>query len=111
MLRDSLALGAKEEDGVGGWKEVQEGGDICILMADSCCCRAETNTTLYSNYPPIKNKLKKEKKVKRQPNKWEKIFTTPVSDYRDLYPVYVCVCLRMCIYIYKTCKIIKEKSI
>ena len=21
-----------------GWREVQEAGDICILMADSCCC-------------------------------------------------------------------------
>ena len=27
-------------------REVQEGGDICILMADSCCCVAETNRTL-----------------------------------------------------------------
>ena len=26
--------------------EIQEGGDICILMADSHCCMAETNTTL-----------------------------------------------------------------
>ena len=23
-----------------GWREVQEAGDICILMADSCCCIA-----------------------------------------------------------------------
>ena len=23
-------------DGVGGWREVQEGGDMCILTADSC---------------------------------------------------------------------------
>ena len=31
-----------------GWggREVQEGGDICILMADSRCCVAETKTTL-----------------------------------------------------------------
>ena len=28
-----------------GGKEAQEGGDICIHMADSCCCIAETNTT------------------------------------------------------------------
>jgi len=27
-------------------KEAQEGGDICILMADSHCCIAETRTTL-----------------------------------------------------------------
>ena len=30
--------------------------NICILMADSCCCMAETNTILESKYPPIKNK-------------------------------------------------------
>ena len=29
-----------------GGREVPEGGDICILMADSHCCVAETNTTL-----------------------------------------------------------------
>ena len=28
------------------WKEVQEGGDRCTLMADSRCCMAKTNTTL-----------------------------------------------------------------
>ena len=31
-------------------------GDIHIPMADSHCCMAETNTTLQSNYPPIKKK-------------------------------------------------------
>ena len=29
-----------------GGMDVPEGGDICILMADSHCCVAETNTTL-----------------------------------------------------------------
>ena len=28
-------------DGVGSGREIQEGGDICILMADSCCHMAE----------------------------------------------------------------------
>ena len=42
MLCDDLVGG----DGVGGGREVQEGGDICILMADSHCCMAETNITL-----------------------------------------------------------------
>ena len=34
--------------GVGwlGGREAQEEGDIYILIADSCCCIAETNTTL-----------------------------------------------------------------
>ena len=34
-----------EEVGCGG-KKVQEGGDICMNMADSFYCTAETNTTL-----------------------------------------------------------------
>ena len=30
-----------------GWKGgAQEEGDICILLVDSCCCTAETNTIL-----------------------------------------------------------------
>ena len=39
-------------------------------MADSCWCMAETNTILYSNYPPIKN-FKKEipKNVKQTQSK------------------------------------------
>ena len=33
-------------EGVGGEKAVQEGGDICIPMADSFCHKAEINTIL-----------------------------------------------------------------
>ena len=40
------------------WKEAQEGGDICIHMADSSCCAAEINTILKSNYTPIKKIFK-----------------------------------------------------
>ena len=29
---------------MGGGRESQEGGDMCILIADSCCEKAETNT-------------------------------------------------------------------
>ena len=32
--------------GEGDGREVQEGGDICIPVADSCWCMAETNTIL-----------------------------------------------------------------
>ena len=35
-------------------KEAHEGGDIGILIADSCRCTAETNTALENNYTPIK---------------------------------------------------------
>ena len=47
-----------------GWggTEAQEGGDICILLADSHGCTPETNTALQSNYPTIKN-LKNNKKA------------------------------------------------
>ena len=31
---------------VGRWGEVQKVRDVCILMADSHCCMAETNITL-----------------------------------------------------------------
>ena len=32
--------------GLEGGREVQEGGGICIPMADSCRCMVESNTTL-----------------------------------------------------------------
>ena len=32
-------------DGVAGGREVQEGRDVCIHMADSCCCMTETRTS------------------------------------------------------------------
>ena len=33
-------------DGMGVAGEVQEGGDISVLVADSHCCVVEANTTL-----------------------------------------------------------------
>ena len=36
----------QEGDGEGGGRETQEGGNICIPMADSCRCLTETNTIL-----------------------------------------------------------------
>ena len=33
-------------DRVGGGREDQEGGDVCIPMSDSCWCMEETNTIL-----------------------------------------------------------------
>ena len=44
------------EAGREGGREAQEGGDIDIIMTDSYCYMAETNTTLQSSYTPIKKK-------------------------------------------------------
>ena len=44
-------------DGGGGGREVQEGGDVRDLVADSPRCMAEANTILESNYSPINNKF------------------------------------------------------
>ena len=45
-LKTGLCDNLEWWDEVGGGREVQEGGDICILIADSCGCMAETNTIL-----------------------------------------------------------------
>ena len=45
-------------EGEGGGRGVQEGGDLCIPSADSCCCMARTITILLSNYPLIKKNIK-----------------------------------------------------
>ena len=59
MTRSSWCPVTRESGGVGeSGREVQEGGNLCILMTDAYCYTAETNTILQSNYPPIKNKLR-----------------------------------------------------
>ena len=45
-LKQQLCINLEGWHGEGDGKEVQEGGDISILVADSHCCMAETNTTL-----------------------------------------------------------------
>ena len=42
-----------------GWEGGHEGGDICVLIADSLFFTVETSTTLQSSYIPIKKKNKK----------------------------------------------------
>ena len=46
-----------------GWggRKAQKGGDACIHIAGSCCCTAETSTTLESGYTPILKILKRER--------------------------------------------------
>ena len=54
-LKPGLCNNLEGWGGEGGRREVQEGGDICKPMADSCWCMAET---IKSNYPLIKNEIK-----------------------------------------------------
>ena len=41
-------------DGEGGGREIQNGGDICISMADACKGLTENNKIMQSNYPSRK---------------------------------------------------------
>ena len=43
-------------------EEVQKKGDICICMMIHFAVQLETNTTIQSNYTPIKIILKRKKK-------------------------------------------------
>ena len=62
MLGDDL----DEWDGVGvGGREVQEGGDMSIFIADSLCCIAETN-----HCKVIILQLEKKKKRNRKDAFW-----------------------------------------
>ena len=42
MLCHNLAV----QRGIRGERDGQEGVDVCILVADSCCCMVEANTIL-----------------------------------------------------------------
>ena len=48
-LKQGLCNNLEGWDGEGDGREVQEGGDICIPMADSCWYLAENNKILQSN--------------------------------------------------------------
>ena len=44
------------DDGV-GWgeqREIYEGGDICLIMADSCYCYGRNQHNIVKQFPPIK---------------------------------------------------------
>ena len=68
--------------GKGDRREVQEGEDMGILVADSCWCMTENHKILYSNYPSIK----KWKKTKNQtwspdPQCWHHLGTSQEGPY------------------------------
>ena len=45
-LKQGLCINLEGQDSEGEGKEVQEGGDICIPMADSCSGLTENSTIL-----------------------------------------------------------------
>ena len=74
VLCDDLGGG----DGEGRWEEGSRGGDVCIHRADLHCCATETNETLQSSYPPIKQIAV----VVQSPNHVQ-LFVTPWSVARQ----------------------------
>ena len=53
-LKQGLCINLEVWGGEGDGREVQEGGDICIPMADPCGGLTENNKILLSNFPSIK---------------------------------------------------------
>ena len=45
-LKQGLCINLEEWDGEGDGREFQEGGDICVLMADACWCLTDNNKIL-----------------------------------------------------------------
>ena len=45
-LKQGLCINPEGWDGEGDGREVQEGGDICMPMADSCCSLTENKKIL-----------------------------------------------------------------
>ena len=54
VLKQGLCDNLVGCDGEGDGREVWEGGDMGVPMADSCWCLTENNKILYSNYSSIK---------------------------------------------------------
>ena len=50
LSKKSCRVGWRGSDG----REGQQGRDVCIHIADSLSCTAESNTAVKSNYTPIK---------------------------------------------------------
>ena len=58
MLCDRLEV----QDEVRGWEGDQRGGNICVSVANSCCCMTETIQRCKANFPQLKI-IKKKKRM------------------------------------------------
>ena len=56
-LQQGFCISLEGRGGEGEEREGQKGGDIGILMAESCWGLTENSKILQSNYPSIKNKI------------------------------------------------------
>ena len=78
----------------GGWGEVQEVVDIYAPMIDSCCM-SEINTTLESNYLPIKNKKLKKSHLLRSNQAHTPQLLKPVHSVSQLESLCISLCTMM----------------
>lgn len=51
--------------GIGGQRETQEGGNMCILKDNSHCCNSTNQYDIVKNYSPVKNKLNQKRDTDR----------------------------------------------
>ena len=65
-LKRGLCINLEEWDGVGDWRKVQKGGDICIPMADSCSGLTENKE--FCKVIILQFKKKKKKKTYTETN-------------------------------------------
>ena len=67
-MAQKTQTGALYQPGGVGWVEdgrgVQNRGNVCIPMADSCWGLTENNKILWSNYPSVKKRKRKKEPLK-----------------------------------------------
>ena len=80
-------------DGVWVERMIGREGIYCILTADSRYCTAENDTTLWSSYPPTKNKFKK-KKLGFGGGSWEVPGSEPGTESAAVSKAYMVSALR-----------------
>ena len=90
MLCDRLEV----QDEVRGWEGDQRGGNICVSVANSCCCMTETIQRCKANFPQLKI-IKKKKKKEWRREVWEE----SGHDYIRATSRVVVVMIAFCIFV------------
>jgi len=88
--------------GEGGRKEVQEGGDVGILLADSCWCLMETNTICKAIILQLKIS---EYDIHRLPQKYEcRLWISTICGMSSVFNSFLSLLVWECIYICVVCQ-------